>query len=294
MLGQGFSGFGIFQPFGAFTQIDSPFKNNTELFDNKEMFPDMEFVIPGREQPLLLHKGIIAKTSKLVHGLLKAKETAKGDDRNRIEWMFDTSKPVDMCALLKVLRFCYDETMTVSITGGDCCAVVAALFRLQVTQLSKVVDNLTAFAVKQAHQSVTNGVQLLKDTQCYPECSSFNACELDKALGKAVLTAKNIQEHYETVVDGCLMKLPPKYLDITEYGMPHTKFSEFSIRTRYVREHEEALTDEEKKTILKKCDWTKLEGNELRELRKFDFVGQKTIMEAYEKVLETTEQEKAM
>lgn len=76
---------------------------------------------------------------------------------------------------------------------------------------------------------------------------------MDKALGKAVLTAKNIQDHYETVVDDCLMKLPPKYLDIAEYGMPHTKFSEFSIRTRYVREHEEALTDEEKETILKKC-----------------------------------------
>lgn len=45
---------------------------------------------------------------------------------------------------------------------------------------------------------------------------------------------------------------------------------------------------------MKKCDWTKLEGDELKELREFVFVGQKTIMEAYEKVLETTEQEKAM
>ena len=64
--------------------LESPFKNNTELFNNKDMFPDMEFVGPGLERPLLLHKGIMAKTSKFVQGLLKAKETAKSGDSNRV------------------------------------------------------------------------------------------------------------------------------------------------------------------------------------------------------------------
>ena len=272
------------------TNIESPFKNNAEMFNNKEMFPDMEFVIPGLDSPLLLHKGIMAKTSKLVQSILKAKETAKNDDVNRIEWMFDTSKPVDMTALLKVLRFCYDETMSVDISNGECCAVIAALFRLQLTRLDKIVGDLISFAVKQSQCNANNGVKLLKDTKYYPECCGSRGCGLDKALGKAVLTAKNIKEKYEIVVDDCMMKLPPEYLDVAEYGQPHTKFSEFSIRARYVAEHSETLSNEEKEAIMKKCDWTKLQGSELKQLKDLGFVGQEVIMEAYEKVLETTEQ----
>lgn len=41
---------------------------------------------------------------------------------------------------------------------------------------------------------------------------------------------------------------------------------------------------------MKKCDWTKLQGSELKQLKDLGFVGQEVIMEAYEKVLETTEQ----
>ena len=275
-----------------YTDIGSSSSNNAELFDNKDMFPDMEFVIPGVDHPLLLHKGIMAKSSKLIQGILKTKETAKNDDLNRVEWMFDTKKPVDVKALLKVLRFCYDETIQVYLTDGECCAVIAALFRLQVTQLDTTVRKLTSFAVEHAQQDVRNGVKLLKDTQCYSECCGLHGCGLDKSLGKTVLTAQNIQENYSVVVDDCLMRLPPEYLDMTEYGQPHTKFSEFNIRARYVAEHGDALSNEEKETIMKKCDWTKLQSNELRQLKELGFVGQEVIMEAYEKVLETTEQEK--
>ena len=119
--------------------VESPFKNNSSLFNNKDMFPDMEFVVPGLERPLLLHKGIMAKTSKFMQGLLKAKETAKNSNANRIEWPFDTTNKVDRDALVKVLQFCYDETMSVNAKGGELCALIVAMCRLQMTCLQEIV-----------------------------------------------------------------------------------------------------------------------------------------------------------
>lgn len=203
-------------------RIKSPFRNNTNLFNNKSMFQDMELVVAGIETPLLLHKGIMANTSKLMQGLLNAKQTANTGDTNQVEWMFDTDNDADRDALVKVLRFCYDEAMTVDSKENELCAVVAALCRLQVSCLDKILAKVTKFAVEQATNDVRVGAELLKNTQRYPECRSRNTCELDKKLAEVLLTAKNISENYDVVVSDCLMKLPPQYLDGVEYGCPHT------------------------------------------------------------------------
>ena len=147
--------------------VESPFKNNSSLFNNKDMFPDMVFVVPGLEIPLLLHKGIMAKTSKFVQGLLKAKESADSGNANRIEWPFDTTNKVDKDALVKVLRFCDDETMTVEAKGGELCAVIAAMCRLQMACLQEMVTKLTQFAVEQSEKDVSVGVGMLKETQLF-------------------------------------------------------------------------------------------------------------------------------
>ena len=270
--------------------VESPFKNNTELFDNKDMFPDMVFVVAGLENPLLLHKGIMAKTSKLMEGLLKAKQTAKTGDSNQIEWPFDTTNERDRTALVKALRFCYDETMTVDAKGGELCAVIAALCRLQVTCLGEMIVKLTDFAVEQAKKDASVGKELLKETQLYPECCNPNTVELDKALTKVVLTRKNICENFETVVGDCLMKLPKHFLDTAEYGDPHTPFSEFNIRARYLKEHDDTLTKEEKEMVMKKCDWTKLMSKELMTLRELDVLGKDAMIEACSKALENIEE----
>ena len=270
--------------------VESPFKNNTELFDNKDMFPDMVFVVAGLESPLLLHKGIMAKTSKLVDGLLKAKQTAKTGDSNQIEWPFDTTNERDRAALVKALRFCYDETMTVDAKGGELCAVIAALCRLQVTCLREMIVKLTDFAVEQAKKDATVGKELLKETQLYPECCNPNTVELDKALAKVVLTRKNICENFETVVSNCLMKLPMHFLDMADYGDPHTLFSEFNIRARYLKEHDGTLSKEEKEMVMKRCDWTKLMSSELMTLRELDILGKDAMIEACSKALENTEE----
>ena len=271
--------------------VESPFKNNSELFNNKNMYPDLELVVQGMEKPLLLHKGIMVKASKLVDGLLKAKEAAKAEDTNRIEWPFDTTNERDRVALVKVLRFCYDETLSVSAKGDELCAVIAALCRLQVPCLEQMMVKLSDFAVEQANKDVSVGKELLKQTQVYPECTSPNTVELDKALAKVVLTKENIYNNFDIIVCDCLMQLPLKFLDMAEYGEPHTQFSEFSVRTRYLKEHYDVLSKEEKEMIMKKCDWTKLLNSELVELEGLDVLGKDGMTEARNKVLENTEKE---
>ena len=272
--------------------VESPFKNNSELFNNKNMFPDMEFVVPGLERPLQLHKGIMAKTSKFVEGLLKAKETANSGDANKIEWPFDTANKVDRDALVKVLRFCYDETMTVNTKGGELCAVIAAMCRLQVTCLQEMLTKLTQFAVEQSEKDVSVGVEMLKETQLYAECRNPNTVELDKALAKVVLTPKNITEHFESVVNNCLKMLPMEYLDMAEYGEAHTQFSEFSVRLQYAKEHGDGLSKSDQEMIMKKCDWTLLLSGELKELKNLNVVGQDVMIDLCNQVLENTEKER--
>lgn len=271
--------------------INSPYANVAELFDNNDTFPDLTFVIPGAPKVLKLHKGIVGQRSKLAQGLLKAKKTVKSDDANRIDWMFDTSRNVDRTVLVKVLRFCYGDPLSVSVQDGECCAMIAALFRLQVACLDSVIPRLVTFSLERAKENPILGTQLLMETQLYPECTNDKICELDKALARIVFTIKNIMENYEAVVKGCLMKLPAKYLEMTEYGEPHTMFSEFALRTLYVKEHDESLSRDEKQVLLNKCDWTKLRIRELKTLRDLEIVGQEVMTETSDIVLENTEKE---
>lgn len=277
---------------GGCLTICSPFGNVIELFDNKDSFPDLKFVIPGLKDALNLHRGIVGQRSKLVQGLLKAKEAANSTDANKIEWVFDTSKEVDRAALVKGLRFCYGETLSVNAQQGECCAVIAALFRLQLTCLDDIVPQLVEYTVNQAKKDPLLGTKLVMETQFYPECCAPNTCEVDKALAKVVFTAENICQNYEAVVKGCLMKLPMEYLDMVEYGKPHTLYSEFALRTLYVKEHDKILSRDEKQILLSKCDWTKLRSGELITLRELEIVGQDVMTEASDKVLESTEKER--
>ena len=274
-------------------EIEPHFGDNVELFDNEELFPDLELVVQGLDAPLHLHKIILTKTSKLMEGLIKTKHVTKSQNENQIEWMFDTSEKVDRDALLNVLRFCYGEKMRVGKGEGECCAVIAALFRLQVTCTNEVVAKLTDFTVSCAKEDLAFGAMMLKDAQRYPECRSQNACDLNQALAKVVLTSKNICEHSE-VVSECLLNLPPEFLDLAEFGEPHTKWSEFNMRVEYLKGHCEVLQQEEKDTIMRKCKLTFLRSEELKQLRRLNLVGKDVMLDMCESVLERTEQEKGV
>ena len=69
---------------------------------------------------------------------------------------------------------------------------------------------------------------------------------------------ENVENHFEIILD-CLMKLPPYYLDLVEYG---TVDRESSIRTKYIEQNQQKLKDDEKRRIIKLCDFSKLSYNE--------------------------------
>ena len=275
----------------AHVVVKSPYRNNSELFDNADSAPDMQFMVPGMEKPLALHKEIMAATSNYVYQLLKPKQTLENNDSATGKWEFDANTEVDRRALEKVLRFCYGVEMDVGTKDGECSAVIAALCQLDVTCVDEVVAKLSNFAVEEARKDLVVGVELLKAIGRHQECCT-QKCTLDKQLTPIVLTTKNIKKHFDLVVDNCLMMIPAKYLDVTEYGEAHTKYSEFSVRASYVRKHESTLSDEMKATIMEKSDWTKILSGELKELRELNAVGQDTLTELCNQVPINTERER--
>ena len=267
-------------------ETESPFPNEVESFNNTESFPDLVFVVPGMGEPLQLHKKILAKASTTFKDLLKK------HPGGQLEWMFETRNEMDKQALVKALRFCYGETLSVGTKSGECCALIAALSRLQVTCLDEVLPKLNSFALEQAKSDLGTGVELLKVCTCYEECCKSNAWTLSKELAKIVLTKENMFEHFREVVDDCLMTLPPEFLDEAEYGEPHTLCSEFCVRAKYVRLHSKEMSDEDKHAMIMKCDWSTLNSQELRELRLTNLVDKDELLEAHEKALECCENEK--
>ena len=266
--------------------IGSPYTNEVESFNNPDSFPDLRFVVPGMAEQLSLHKKILAKASVTI------KEMLKDHPGGQLEWIFEMKNEIDKQALMKSLRFCYGETLSVGTKNGECCALIAALSRLQVTCLDEVIPQLNTFALELARNDLTGGVELLKMCTHYEECCKTNSCTLNKELAKIVLTKENMVEHFREVVDDCLMTLPPEYLDEAEYGEPHTWCSEFCVRAKYVRFHSTEMSDEDKHAMVTKCDWSTLNSQELRELRLTGIVNKDVLLEAHEKALECCEIEK--
>ena len=262
-----------------------PYHNEVESFDNAEEYPDMELVVKGMAKPLQLHRKIIASASGCFKTMLR------GQKDTRLKWLHDASKETDREALVKTLRFCYGETQSIGTKNGECCAMIAALTRLQVTCLDDVVATLINFAMDEAKRNVETGVELLKACTQYKECCGSNPLSLDKRLAAIVLTKDNMRAHYKDVVDNCLMVLPMEYLMIAEYGEPHTRWSEFCLRTKYLRVHSKELSMEEKDALVSKCDWSSLNSHELRELRLTDIIDKDELLEAHEKALEYCENE---
>ena len=267
-------------------EFGSPYTNEVESFNNTESYPDLTFVVPGMEGSLSLHKKILAKASMRINTMLKDHPGEK------LEWMYEAKKEIDKQALVKALRFCYGETLSVGTKDGECCALIAALSRLQVTYLHTVIPKLCDFALEQARKDLSVGVELLKTCMHYKECCNTYTWALDKKLAKIIFTKENLFEHFREVVLDCLMKLPPKYLDEVEYGEPHTKCSEFCLRAKYMRWHSKELTKKEQHAMVAKCDWSTLNSQELKELRLANIIDKDKLLEAYEKALECSEVEK--
>ena len=263
-------------------EIVPPYAKEIESFGNEDAHADLKLVVEGMENPLKVHKWILARASRRLDEVLRASKDAQ------LEWPYDTKEEVDRKVLVKALRFCYGETQTVGIKKGECCAMIAVLTRLQVTCLDAAVGLLTNFAVEEATRNLETGVELLKACTRYSECCGSSTFSLNKQLAAIVLTKENMQGHYKEIVDECLMVLPPDYLLLAEFGEPHTRCSEFCLRTKYLRYHPEMST-EDKQAMMVNCDWSTLNSYELRELRLMDTIDKDELLVAYEKALEYSE-----
>ena len=263
-------------------KVVPPYPNQVDGFDNKDADTDLDIAVGGMVRPLHLHKKILANASGYFRTMVKERRDLK------LVWPYDTSKKVDRDALVKALRFCYGETLSVDMNKGECCAMIAALSRLQVTCLDDATGLLMNSAVSEAKRNLATGVELLKACTRYKECCGSRHFSLDKKLAAIVLTRDNMYDHYKEVVDECLMVLPAYYLTVAEYGEPHTRCSEFCLRTKYVRCHTD-MNKEEKQALVGKCDWSTLNSQELRELRLADIIDKDELLEAQEKALEYCE-----
>ena len=267
-------------------EIESPYLNEIKTFNNGDSFPNLELVVPGMVYTLHLHRKTLARASPKLSDILN---DSPGD---KLEWMYEAKSEIDKQALVKALRFCYGETLKVGTKDGECCAVIAALSRLQVTYLDTVIPKLCDFALEQARKDLSVGIVLLKTCTHYEECCNTDTRELDKKLAKIILTKENLLEHFREVALDCLMALPSKYLDEVEYGEPHTKCGEFYLRIKYVGCHSKELTKKEQQAMMVKCDWSTLNSQELKELRLANIIDKDELLEAYEKALECSEVEK--
>lgn len=255
-------------------------------FDNEDSFPNLTLVIQGLNKPLRLHKGVLCTVSKYIERVLKEKQI-KGEDDIKIEWMFDTAKEVDRQVVVKVLRFCYGESVSVGVKDGECCAMISIMKKLELICEDVMADYLISFARDETINDLKTGVELLKCVQRYQECVDK---KMDEMLASIILTKKNLMEHYDIVVGDCLMKLPSKYLDMVEYEEGHGEKSELEVRVRYIREHEE-LGKEEKERIIKKCKWDDLTIQELKKLKQLDVVGVETLWDICEALFKCEESE---
>lgn len=266
-------------------ELQSPYSYDVESFNNPEMFPDLEFSIRDRES-LLLHRKTLANASIQIREMLQQKT-------QRLEWPFDTSNEVDKEALVKALRFCYGEKLTVGTKEGECFAIIAALTRLQVTCLAAVLEQLGNYIETEAKNNLKKGTELLKTCARYAECCGMNNCSLNQRLAHMILTKENMLEHFQDVVDKCLMLLPQEYFSFVEYGEPHSKCSEFSLKIRYIQEHSMDMTTEGKQALLAGCDWSSLNSSELQTLKYADVIDKDELLEAYRKALDYLELENA-
>ena len=89
-------------------------------------------------------------------------------------------------------------------------------------------------------------MMLLQECMKHKECQS--AVE---EIARSVMTPKNMKNHYNELIEKCLMNLPPSVLDSLTYEEDGT-VSELSIRQKYVSSHPE-LSEGEKSSIMDKC-----------------------------------------
>ena len=262
------------------------------MFDKEDSFPDVIFVIPGIEKPLLFHRGILASSSVTFCSLFQDETNPFGayDAANKcVNWMDGTNKDKTYPeVIVKWLRFCHGEDQSFSF--DECPSALAALCHLQLTCRDAIQKMIIDHMIDTARKDAEAGSVMLKKCALgFRECHDNATGRVDIALAKVVLTGENITTRYDSVVNDCLMQIPALYLDIATYGYDHSEFGEFNIRMRYVKYHRSSISDEDKKVIMQRCDESKLDLAEVQELKKMGMVSETELSAAVFRALEQKE-----
>lgn len=280
-----------YRNFGYKLIINSPFENIIDRFNNADAFPDLDLVVKSMKESFKVHRATLAAASPIMKNLINTRTRILPCGMRELVWNPKVDRDVDKQSFIKALRFCYGEALSIGTKDGECCAMISVLYQLQLEHLNEIVSAIRDFAVVQAMKNLSFGVELLKCCTRYNDCCS-RYCELNKELAKVVFSKNNVHDHYGEVVNGCLLELPIEYLNMVEYGEPHTPYSEFSVKMKYYRKYSIHLNEAERQVLLSKCDWGKLNSQELRELRMARVLSTDKLLLEYERAMENCERER--
>jgi len=189
---------------------------------------------------------------------------------------------------VKWLRFCYGEDETFRL--ADVTAALAIFVHLELNECEGVEKEIEEFVKSVSKNDIEKGVTILKNCistyRMYEEGKLKDFCE---ELAKIMMKKDNIVNHFDLLKD-CLMSVPPHYLDIVEYGDPHTEVSEFNVRLAYINCNS-SLDMETKRTIIMKCDPIGLSDIELKQLEDLGILTDKEMIELYRRVLQQSKKE---
>jgi len=147
---------------------------------------------------------------------------------------------------------------------------------------------VTDFLKKIASKDVVKGVKLLES--CIKKFSQIDELQgIRESLIKVVFTQNNFENHFDIVSD-CLLNLPASFLDMVEFGKPHSDQSEFCMRARYVRYNCDNLDEKTKCEMMKRCDPRKLECNELKVLESMNILSESEMLDLYRNALKHEEE----
>ena len=272
--------------------IHSPFSGNITNFDNGDSFPDLEMQIPGLDKPIHLHSMVLGQSSKTLAMALRSNSTpcCRYDaSARRMVWTYEITADdaVYRNVLVKWLRFCYGEDQT--FEAEECPAALVALLHVQLLNcLEKVKESIENFMLEKAKSDVAVGVKMIE--ACVNRYDHVREKRFRESLFRSVMTKNNFETHFETL--SCsLMNMPSCYLDMVEYGDPHSARSEFSMRARYVKYNGSRLDVEEKRKVMRRCKVNELGSEEMEELESMRVLSEREIIDIHRSVLKRRDEE---
>lgn len=270
--------------------LRSPYPDCTSMFDQKGRGTGNVYVkLPGLRRTLCLHRHVLERASAAIRDNLSMAaprswvtdcEMAYGSgpavDENdpdaywREDSLFCGMDRVASQAAVQWLRFAYGGAVTLDV--GRVVAMAGTLSTLRLTCHDDAVRAIKEYVDAVVQQDAAAGVALLRhcaEFKVHWEPGMSLVCD---AVVARVLTTKNMEEHYDTLVCGCLVDLPAQFLLYAQYGPPKSRTGEYNIRKLYLTQNESKLTTEERHRAIPnsfQAQITTLSRSEMCDLHKF-------------------------